>query len=417
MKFRYLLLVTVLVLFTMAAPTLSQEQITLRVMHWKDNAIDGTPWWDELIAGFEAAHPGVTVETNFVPFDQYLPGLEAMTAGEELPDVFFGHVKALELGRAGIAVDFAEVFPPEYFERFFPGPLRQFTTSDGAIYGLPLTAQMFGIFVNRTIMEELGLEPPETWDELIEMAPAIREAGYIPLSWGNGGGGTCPDFFLPLIAQYGGDVYALDDLTDPDVTWDSEPVINALALLQRLQQAGVFVDGINGVTESQANELAYQGRSAMMYNGSWMPGVIPLDAPPEYADNYYIVKVPALTADDVHWSGDGSGDAWVVNSGSPNRDLAIEFVEYFLGDEGYPIYIGGSQDMPSGPAALEFVDNENVREMASWLETDGADHILFGQGSWAAVSNVCQAILDGSMTPEDGAAQIQADVLATRSRS
>jgi hypothetical protein len=55
--------------------------------------------------------------------------------------------------------------------------------------------------------------------------------------------------------------------------------------------------------------------------------------------------------------------------------------------------------------------------MAGWLETDGADHILFGQGSWDAVSNVCSAILDGSMTPEDGAAQIQADVMATRSRS
>jgi raffinose/stachyose/melibiose transport system substrate-binding protein len=417
MKSRYILLLTVLALFTLAAPAFSQDEATLRLMHWKDNVIDGTPWWDEIINNFQAAHPGVTVETNWVTFDQYLPTLEAMIAGEELPDVFFGHVKALELGRAGIAVNFAEVFPPEYFERFYPGPLRQFTTSDGAIYALPLTAQMFGIFVNPAIMEELGLEPPETWDELIEMAPAIRDAGYVPLSWGNGGGGTCPDFFLPLIAQYGGDVWALDDLTDPNVTWDSEPVINALALLQRLAESGVFVDGINGVTETQANEIAYQGRAAMLYGGSWMPGPIALDAPLEYAETYYVAKVPALTPDGVHWSGNGSGDAWVVNNGSPNRDLGIEFVEYLLGDEAYPIYIGGSQDMPSGPAALEYVENEYVQEMASWLETDGANHILFGQGSWAAVSNVCAAILDSSMTPEDGAAQIQADVLATRGRA
>jgi raffinose/stachyose/melibiose transport system substrate-binding protein len=417
MKTRFILVVAVLVLLTTVSSVLAQDQVTLRIMHWKDNVIDGTPWWDEIVNNFEAAHPGVTIETNWVTFDQYLPTLEAMIAGEELPDVFFGHVKALELGRAGIAVNFAEVLPPEYFERFFPGPLRQFTTSDGAIYALPLTAQMFGIFVNPTIMEELGLEPAETWDELIEMAPTIRDAGYIPLVWGNGGGGTCPDFVLPLITQYGGDVYALDDLTDPDVTWDSEPVINALALLQRLAEAGVFVDGINGVTETQANEIAYQGRAAMLYTGSWMPGVIPLEAPPEYAESYYVVKVPALTADDVHWSGDGSGDAWVVNNGSPNRDLGIEFVQYLLGDEAYPTYIGGSQDMPSSPSALEYLENDYVKEMASWLETDGADHILFGQGSWAAVSNVCSAILDSSMTPEDGAAQIQADVMATRSRS
>jgi hypothetical protein len=67
-------------------------------------------------------------------------------------------------------------------------------------------------------------------------------------------------------------------------------------------------------------------------------------------------------------------------------------------------------------AGLEFVENATVQEMTGWLSTDGANHILFGQGSWDAVSGVCAGILDGSITPEDGAAQIQADVLASRER-
>ena len=52
--------------------------------------------------------------------------------------------------------------------------------------------------------------------------------------------------------------------------------------------------------------------------------------------------------------------------------------------------------------------------MTSWIE-DGTDHILFGKGSWDAVSNTCQGILDGSVTPEAGAAQIQKDIMASRS--
>jgi hypothetical protein len=69
------------------------------------------------------------------------------------------------------------------------------------------------------------------------------------------------------------------------------------------------------------------------------------------------------------------------------------------------------------PSAVGNLTNPKVQEMTGWLTTDGTDHILYGQGSWDAVSNVCQAILDGSTTPEAGAAQIQRDVMATRSHS
>ena len=83
------------------------------------------------------------------------------------------------------------------------------------------------------------------------MAPKIREAGYTPLMWGNHARNVCPDFFLPLVSQYGGDVYALDDLTEEGVSWNSEPVVNALTLLKQLADARVFLDGINGVDQRQ----------------------------------------------------------------------------------------------------------------------------------------------------------------------
>jgi raffinose/stachyose/melibiose transport system substrate-binding protein len=407
----------VFLLAMMVAPSFAQDEITLEIMHWDSRMVEGVAWWDEIVSGFEAAHPGVNIETNFIGFGQYLPTLQTRAAGEELPDVFFGHVMAAELGRAGLAVNYADIYEPEYFERFYPGPLRQFTFDEGAIYALPWTAQMFGIFVNDTIMTELGLEPPNTWDELIEMAPAINEAGYIPLTWGNAEGNVCPDFVLPLITQYGGDVYALDALTDPDVTWDSEPVVNGLALLQRLAEAGVFMPGINGVADDQARQIWFQSRGAMMFTGSWVPSIIEAEAPPEIVENYYVWKLPALTEDGIHWSGDGSGEGWVVNANSSNRDLALELVDYLLSDEVYAIHIAGAQNMPSMPSALDLVENPFVQEMTGWLETDGSNHILFGQGNWDALASVCSGILDSTVSPEDGAAQIQADILATRSRS
>lgn len=390
---------------------------TLHVMSWEPMQTAGTPWWDKITAGFEAKHPGVKIETNFVPFNQYLTTLAAMTAGNSLPEVFYGHVKAAELGRAGLAVNYRDVVDDAFLKQFYPGPLRQFTFDGSAVYALPWTAQIFGLFANDRIMKELNLAVPDTWDELIAMAPKIREAGLTPVAFGNLARNVCPDFLLPLIAQYGGDVYALDDLTAPGLSWESKPVVDALTLLQRLAKARVFLDGVNGIDERPAWQIAYQGRAAMLYTGSWAPAVFEAEATKDWVDNYSVHKVPAVTAGGVHLTGDGSGEGWVVNAKSPAKDLAIAFVKYMFSPEVYDDHITGLGGFPAMPSARDKVTNPKVREMLTWMDTDGADHILFGAGSWDAVSNVCQGILDGSVEPAAGAAQIQADVMATRSKA
>jgi raffinose/stachyose/melibiose transport system substrate-binding protein len=417
MKSRYVLILMVFLLLAIVPTTLSQDAIILRMMSYDttDQLTRETGWFDQVLADFEADHPGLTIEVNDLPFPQYLPTLEAMIAGDELPDVFYGHVKAAELGRAGLIIDYRDYVDEEWLARFYPGPLRQ-ATFDEAVYAVPQNAQLFMIFVNPAIMQELGLEDPVTWDDLIEMAPVINEAGYIPLAWGNSAGNVCPDFFLPLVAQYGGDTFALDDLADPELSWDSEPVINALALLERLAQAGVFMPGINGVSEDQATQLWYQGRAALKYGGSWTPGVIAAEAPQELVDFYYIIKNPSLTPDSPHLTGNGSGEFWAIKADSPTTELAVELVQYLMSDDIYGTYITNTQSLPSMGWASEHVENSFVIEMTDWLATDGANHILFGTGSWDAVSGVCAAILDGSTTPEEGAATIQANVLAARER-
>src|SRR5271156_5052334 len=147
-----------------------QAETTLHVMSWQTAYVAGTDYWDKTVAGFEAENPGVKVESNFVAFSQYLPTLTAMIAGGSLPDVFNGGTKTGELGRAGLLVNFKDVFGDAFFDQFFKGPLRQYTF-DNKPYGLADMAQDFGVFTNDRIMKEVGLNAPDTWDELIADVP------------------------------------------------------------------------------------------------------------------------------------------------------------------------------------------------------------------------------------------------------
>src|SRR5262245_13505517 len=117
------------------------EDTTIHVMSWEPMQVAGTEWWDKITSGFEAQHPGVKIETNFVPFNQFLTTLAAMTAGGSLPELFYGHVKAAELGRAGLAVNYKDVVDQAFLKQFYPGPMRQFTFDGSDIYALPWTAQ------------------------------------------------------------------------------------------------------------------------------------------------------------------------------------------------------------------------------------------------------------------------------------
>ncbi|HZS86196.1 MAG TPA: extracellular solute-binding protein [Chloroflexota bacterium] len=387
--------------------------ITLKIMHWNSQLSSQARWWTDILHGFTAQHPNVTIENQYVPFDQYLTTLESEAAANTLPDVMYAHVKAAELGRSGHTVDFKAVFPASFFKQFLAGPLRQFTFDNGKVYALPWDAQMFGLFVNDTIMAKLHLKPPQTWNDLIAMAPKIRAAGYTPLAFGTSDGG-CPDFFLPLITQYGGDVYGLDDLTKKGLSWNSAPVINAYSLLQRLSQAHVFLDGINGITAQQGEVLAYHGKAAMLFDGSFS---IPLvGAPASFAQHYSLAKMPALTPNGRHWAGDGSGDGWAVNAHSPNKALAVALMKYLFSPSVYRAFIKATQSFPSMPSAESAVTDAKVRQMISWVkEGDGTDHILFGKGSNDAVNNACQGVLNGSLSPQQAAAQTQKAVLTARS--
>jgi hypothetical protein len=79
----------------------------------------------------------------------------------------------------------------------------------------------------------------------------------------------------------------------------------------------------------------------------------------------------------------------------------------------YNTFIKNTQVFPSMASAESMITDPKVRQMIGYLP-DGTDHILFGNGSWNAVSDAVQSVLNGSLTPQAAAASMQAAVLKAR---
>jgi raffinose/stachyose/melibiose transport system substrate-binding protein len=385
----------------------------LKLMHWHRKMAPDDPTWKSILAGFTKQHPGLKITNTYVPFPQYFPKLTALDAANSLPDVFYAVVQAQILGDAGKVIDFKKNMPASFLARFEPHPLASYTWN-GKIYGLPWASQFFAFFLNNEIMGKLKLSAPQTWDDLVAMAPKINSAGYIPLVFGNQARNVASDFFLPIIKQEGGDVRTLDDHTKPGVTWVTPPVIKALTLVNRLREQKVLAPGINGISEEQGRQIFFQGRAAMHYSLEILPGIITEQAPKSLQQSYSVAKVPALHPGAKHWTGNSAGDSWSVKDGA-NKNLSLEFLNYLFSPSVYNRWIASTQQPPSIKGATGELKNPKILQMAKWL-SDGTEHILFGDGTFDAVSKALEGVLDGSSSPQAAAKQIEDSVRKTRKK-
>lgn len=102
--------------------------------------------------------------------------IEAALAGKG-PDValFLGGEFPVNLAARGLLEDVSQFSDyGSVKERFQKNAMTQYTYN-GGIYGLPISQSFPMLFYRTDILTELGFtNPPETWDDLIDMLPAIQ---------------------------------------------------------------------------------------------------------------------------------------------------------------------------------------------------------------------------------------------------
>ena len=67
-------------------------------------------------------------------------------------------------------------------EDFIEGVRYFYADSDGKFVGMPFNSSAPIMYINTEAFEKAGVEPPKTWEEFEEIAPALRDAGYIPMT-------------------------------------------------------------------------------------------------------------------------------------------------------------------------------------------------------------------------------------------
>lgn len=115
-------------------------------------------------------------------------GIAAFRAGEQ-PNIMqvFDAGAATVIGAKGATVPVADLLADNDvnfdINDYIAGVRYFYADSDGKMIGMPFNSSTPILYYNMDALEKAGVEPPKTWEEFASVtAPALKSAGYIPLS-------------------------------------------------------------------------------------------------------------------------------------------------------------------------------------------------------------------------------------------
>jgi maltose/maltodextrin transport system substrate-binding protein len=195
-----------------------------------------------------------------------------------------------------------------------PLALKAFTVQ-GRTWGYPFAIEAVSLVYNKALVKT----PPKDWNEVMALDKTLAGQGRKAILWDY----TNTYFTFPLLAAGGG--YAFKQKADGTYDANDTGVNNAGAvkgveLLNKLLRDKYMPEG-SGYAEMEG--AMAQGKVAMMINGPWS-----WDNLRKAKVDFGVAKIPAVDGKKaVPFVGVKGA---MINKASPNRDLAVEFIENYM---------------------------------------------------------------------------------------
>ena len=186
---------------------------------------------------------------------------------------------------------------------------------EGELYGLWWkAAQKSTVWYNVGVFEGAGVQPPESWDDLLVAGDTISDYGVAPYSIGADVGWPLSDLFENVYLRVAGPE-KYDQLAAHEIPWTDQSVKDALSTMAELfDDPDQLAGGQQGALQTDFNGSVTQAftdppKGAMVFEGDFVGGIITGETDAELGADADFFDFPSI---------DGSEPA-VVSGG----DLAV----------------------------------------------------------------------------------------------
>ncbi len=321
---------------------------------WTWDGAPGADTMDALGAAFKK-QTGVVVNSKVVSRDDYTAQVQlALNSGETIdvlgvqPSQFATEVKN-------------NLVPVSEYESKLADGLEGFSTSSieqiesvyegDDIYSVPLGSTGSAVcFYNADILDEAGVQPPQTWDDVQKLTQALeaKRPGTLTLVKPSGADTWFEDeFVLTMAGQLDPSLY--DEIRYGDGSWEAQGYVDALARYGELYEDGTLQRSALDLGYADAMAAFTSGKAAMACNGTWEAAML-LDsfrkANGIKASQVGAIPVPADDPDsrslrsflDITWG---------IPATAENAAAAAAFISFATQEEGVDLWADGLGFIPA----------------------------------------------------------------------
>lgn len=323
---------------------------------WKD-AFEG------VVDAFETKHPDVKVKASYVGGDIAAVLLTQIQAGTA-PDIivnFPGDGGPMTVGtqaRQGNLLDLSDSPWASSIPPLWKGEMGL----DGKTFAYPGAMQGLGAVYNKTLLDQLGLSVPTTYDQVLALCQAAKGKGkYAYAQALNDPAGPQMIYHaLSATLVYGPDPEFTKRQTEKKATFADSPWRDVFAKYVQMHKEGCFGEGVAGRTRQQGSDVVAKGDALAVVDVGAVLATVEKAAP---NNEYLMAPLPATNNPEETFMPALPGFVISVNAKTKNPSGSRAFLDVLAEPAVINAYASAFSSVPvipnsefKAPAVLSVLD-------------------------------------------------------------
>ena len=385
--------------------TAPEGKTTVNVLAYNSSAID--PFTDTMVSS--CSNDDVTLKHDPIDFGGQVTKTTATLAGDsgtyDILETYGFVIPGFAEEKKLVPLnDLWDKYADDYGLGEISESMVEGMSYDGDIYAIPMQAQMFVMAYRTDVFDDLGLEVPTTFDEMISAAEAIQAEGLmdypIALPWL--ATSDVSTGFQAAMNSLGADFVNADG----DVTLDGPEAKQAVEAMLALKP---YMDPqVTTFDQPKVQQQMFNGTAAMsiMFSGRMIDLTLPENS--KLSDSFGFAGAPKLTTDADYSYNRLSIDGWSIPFNTKlDHDMLFQMMASAVSED------ASTASVPAAyPAREGMVTEENSPYGAAANDSIASAMPPIVSPVLADLTNeirpILVEILNGNVSVDDGLAQMQA---------
>lgn len=303
---------------------------------------------------FMDENPGVKINIETYSWGDFNTKWNAGITTGDLPDMSTaqGTNEVIEMQNAEVIKPVDDMIDAIGRDRFSENALSDMTVDDST-YGVPYYSHAQVMWYRTDLLENAGLEVPQTWDEFYDVAVALTKDGTFGAAVSCSPNDLLSTRYLNFYVASAGGSLLNDDLT-ANIT--SPEAIEGINFWLKVYENCSPEETINYTVNDHAT-LFYQGTTAFDFNSGFMISGVESNTP-EIADDISCTYLPRMNESDPTYSAEVSHIPLVVWENSEHPEICKAFIEFLYQEDNYIEFL---HSVPVGmlPSLNDIAENED----------------------------------------------------------